>query len=74
MANLGSSLLIIAPPPAFPASLILELLAGADFCGKVVPVPFDESAVVEGTFFSTAASFPDAVVRNSLAAGLEKES
>ena len=46
MANLGSSLLIIAPPPAFPASLILELLAGADFCGRVVPVPFDESAAV----------------------------
>jgi len=65
MANLGSSLLIIAPPPAFPASLILELLAGADFCGRVVLVPFDESAAVEGTFVPTTASSPDVVVRAS---------
>ena len=28
------------PPPAFPVSLMLELLAGADFCGRVVTVPF----------------------------------
>ena len=52
---------------------MLELLAGADFCGGVVPVPFDESAVVEGTFFPTTASSPDAVIRGILAAGFKKQ-
>ena len=72
-SNLGSGLLIRAPPPAFLASLILELLASADFCGRVVPVPFDESAAVEGTFFPTTASSPDAVIRGILATGLKKQ-
>ena len=61
-----------APPPAFPASLMWELLAGADFCGGVVPVPFVESAEVEGTFVPTTASSPDVVIHGILAAGLEK--
>ena len=45
----------------------LELLAG-----RVVPVPFDGSTVVEGTFCPTTASSPDAEVRGILAAGLKK--
>jgi len=72
MLNLGGGLLIRALPPAFPASLILELLAGADFCGRVVPIPFDESAGVEGTLDPTPASSPDVAARGILAAGLEK--
>ena len=60
-------MIITALPPAFPASLILELLAS-----RVVPVPFDESAVVEGTFFPTTASSLDAVVHNILAARLKR--
>ena len=59
--------------PAFPVSLALELLASADFCGRVVPAPFDESAVVEGTFVPTTASSPDAQVRGILAGGLKKQ-
>ena len=47
--NLGGSLTITALPPIFPASLALELLAG-----RVVPVPFDGSAVVEGVAVSYA--------------------
>ena len=73
MPNLGGGLLIKALPPAFPASLTLELLAGANFCARVVPVPFDESAAVEGTLVPTTASSPDVVIRGILAAGLEKE-
>jgi hypothetical protein len=73
MPNLGSGLPIRALPPAFPVSLTLELLTGADFCGRVVPVPFDESAAVEGTFFPTTASSPDAVIRGILATGLKKQ-
>ena len=57
----------------FPASLALELLTGADFCGPVVPAPFDESVVVEGTFIPTTASSPYAEIRGILAAGLEKQ-
>jgi len=72
-SNLGSGLLIRAPPPPFLASLILELLASADFCGRVVLISFDESAVVEGTFVPTTASSPDAVVCGILAAGHEKQ-
>jgi len=71
--NLGGGLLIRALLPVFPASLTLELLAGADFYGRVVPVPFDESTVVEGTFIPTTASSPDAVVRGILAVGLGKK-
>ena len=65
--------MIRALPPAFPASLILELPAGADFCGRVVPIPFDESAGVEGTFDPTPASFPDSLIRGILATGLVKQ-
>ena len=45
----------------------LELLAG-----RVVPVPFDESTAMKGTVRPTTASSPDAEVRGTLAAGLEK--
>jgi len=65
--------LIKALLPVFPASLALELLTGADFCGPVVPAPFDESVVVEGTFIPTTASSPYAEIRGILAAGLEKQ-
>ena len=58
----------MALPPKSPASCTLELLVG-----RVVPVPFDGSAVVEGMVCPTTASSPDAVVRGTLAAGLEKE-
>ena len=47
--NLVGGLTITALPPIFPASLALELLAG-----RVVPVPFDGSAVVEGVAVSYA--------------------
>ena len=60
--------MITVPPPVFPASLALELLTG-----RVVSVPFDESTVVEGTFFPTTASSPYAVVCGVLAAGLGKK-
>ena len=73
MTNLGGGLLIKALPPAFPASSTLELLTGADLCGRVVPIPFDESAGVEGTFVPTTASSPDAEVRGILAARLKKQ-
>ena len=66
--NLEGGLTITALPPVFPASLTLELLAG-----RVVPVPFDGSTVVEGTIYPTTASFPDAVIRDILAVGLEKQ-
>jgi len=52
----------------FPASLTLELLAG-----RVVPVPFDRSTVVEGTVCPTIASSPDVVICGILAAGFEKQ-
>ena len=39
---------------------------------RVVSVPFDGSAVVEGTVCPTTASSPDAVIRGTLAAGLEE--
>jgi hypothetical protein len=60
--------MIMALPPVFPAPLTLELLTG-----RVFPIPFDRSAVVEGTVCSTTASSPDVVVRSILAAGLEKK-
>ena len=53
--------------PASLASSTLELLTG-----RVVPVPFDGSTVVEGTVCPTSASSPDTEVRGILAAGLEK--
>ena len=57
----------------FLASPALELLAGANFCGRVVPAPFNESVVVEGTFVHTTASSPDAEVCGILAARLKKQ-
>ena len=65
--NFGGGLTITALPPMFLASIVLELLAA-----RVVPVPFDGSAVVEGTVYPTTASSPDAIVRGILAVGLEK--
>ena len=58
----------MALPPEHLASPILELLAG-----RVVTVPFDGSAVMEGMVSPTTASSPDVVVRGILAAGLEKQ-
>ena len=58
----------MALPPELPASPILELLAG-----RVVTVPFDGSAVVEGTVCPTAATSPDAIVRGILTTGFEKQ-
>jgi len=46
----------------------MELLAG-----RVVPVPFDGSAMVEETFCPTTASSPDAEVCGILAARLKKQ-
>jgi hypothetical protein len=65
--NLGGSLMMTAFPPVFSASLTLELLAG-----RVVPVPFNGSAMLEGTVCPTTASSPDVVVRGIFATGLEK--
>ena len=53
--------------PASLAISTLELLTG-----RVVPIPFHGSTVVEGTVCPTTASSPDAEVRGTLAAGLEK--
>ena len=61
--NLGGGLMLTAPPLVFLASPTLELLAG-----RVVLVPFDRSAVVEGTVCPTTASSPDVVVHGILAA------
>ena len=66
--NLWGGLTIMAPPLVFSASLTQELLAG-----RVVLVPFDGSAMVEGTVCPTTASFPDAEVRGILADGLKKK-
>ena len=54
--------------PVSPALSTVELLSG-----RVVPVPFDGSTMVEGIVYPTTASSPDAVVRGTLAAGLEKQ-
>jgi len=67
MPNFRVGLMMTACLPASPALSTLELLAG-----RVVPVLFDGSAVVEGTVCPTIASFPDAAVRGILAAGREK--
>jgi hypothetical protein len=53
--------------PVFLALSTLELLAG-----RVVPVTFDGSTIVEGTVCLTTASSPDAEVYGILAAGLKK--
>ena len=57
----------MALSPVFLALSTLELLTG-----RVVPVPFDGSTVVEGTVCPTTASSPDAEVRGILATGLKK--
>ena len=67
MPNLQVGFTIRAFLPASPALSTLELLTG-----RVVPVPFDESTVVEGTVRPTTASSPDADVRGNLATGLDK--
>ena len=67
MPNFRVGLTMTAWLPVVPALSTLELLAG-----RVVPVPFDGSAVVEGTVHPTTASSPDAKVRGILAAGLDK--
>ena len=54
--------------PALPALSTLELLVG-----RVVPVPFDGSTVVEGTVCPTITSSPDAEVRGTLVARLKKK-
>ena len=53
--------------PVSSALSTVELLAG-----RVVPIPFDGSAMVEWTVRPTIASSPDAEVRGILATGLEK--
>ena len=71
--NLGRGPVISALLPLSLASPSLELPASAVFCGWVVPVPFDDSARVEGTFDPTPTSSPDAEVRSILASGLKKQ-
>ena len=66
MPNFRVGLTMMACLPAFLALSTLELLAG-----RVVPNPFDGSAVVEGTVRPTTASSPDVVVWGILVAGLE---
>ena len=68
MPNFRGGLTRMAWPPVSPASYTLELLAD-----RVVIVPFDGSAVVEGTVCPTTASSLDVVVRGILVAGLEKQ-
>ena len=67
MPNFRVGLTMTACLPVFLALSTLELLAG-----RLVPVPFDGSAVVEGTIYPTTTSSPDAKVHGILAAGLEK--
>ena len=67
MPNFQVGFMMMAWLPVSPALSTLELLIG-----RVVPVPFDGSTVVEGTVCPTTASSPDAEVRGILAAGLEK--
>ena len=68
MPNLRAGFTIRDCLPVSPALFILELLAG-----RVVPVPLDESAVVEGTVCPTTASSPGAEVRGTLVTGLKKK-
>ena len=51
-----------------PALSTLELLTG-----RVVPVPFDGSAMVEGTVRPTTASSPDDETRGTLVDALKKK-
>ena len=67
MPNFRVGFTITAWLPVFLELSILELLTG-----RVVPVPFDGSTVVEGTVCPTTASSPDAEVRGTLAAEPEK--
>jgi hypothetical protein len=67
MPNFRVGLVMTACLPASPALSTLELLAG-----RVVLIPFDRSAVVEGTVCPTTASSPGAEIRGILAAGLGK--
>jgi len=68
MPNLRGGLTITACLLASPALSTLELLAG-----RVVPVPFDGTTVVEGTVCPTTASSPDVEVHGTLAAELKKK-
>ena len=68
MPNLRAGFTIRACLPASPALSTVELLDG-----KVVPVPFDESTMVEETVCPTTASFLDAEVRGILVDGLKKK-
>ena len=65
--NLRVGLTMTALLPVSLESYTEELLAG-----RVVSVPFDGPAVVEGMVLPTTASSQDAVVRGTLAAGLEE--
>ena len=67
MPNFRVGLTMTACLPVSLALYTVELLAG-----RVVPVLFDGSAVVEGTVRPTTASSPDAEVRGILVAGLDK--
>jgi len=67
MPNFQVGFTITAWLPVFLELSILELLTG-----RVVPVPFDGSTVVEGTVRPTTTSSPDTEVHGILAAGLEK--
>ena len=50
----------------------MALFTSEQLAEGVVPVPFDESTVVEGTDCPTTLSSPDADVRGIFVAGLEK--
>ena len=65
--NLRAGFVITASLPALTVLFISELLAEG-----VVPIPLDESTVVEGTVCTTAVSSPVDEVRGILAAGLRK--
>ena len=67
MPNFRVGLTMTAYLPVSLALSTVELLAG-----RVAPVPFDGSAVVEGTVRPTTTSSPDADVRGILATGLDK--
>ena len=65
MPNFRVGLTMTACLPVSPALSTWELIAG-----RVIPIPFDGSAVVEGMVRPTTASSPDAEVRGILAARL----
>ena len=68
MPNLRAGFTTMAYFPASMALFTPKLLAEG-----VVPTPFDESTVVEGTVRPTTASSPDAEVHDTLVAGLRKK-